>query len=75
MSMNGMGGLNYKNIKQYLDLDTQFLTNSVITQLTLNPIDFYNVQVPPWKLEVINERAEEQVLDSCVEFPWTPQLL
>jgi len=73
--MNGMGGLNYKNIKQYLDLDTQFLTNSVVTQLTLNPIDFYNVQVPPWKLEVINERAEEQVLDSCVEFPWTPQLL
>ena len=39
--MKGMGGLNNKNIKQYLDLDTQFLTNSVITQLTLNPIDFY----------------------------------
>jgi len=30
-------------------------------------------QVPP--PEVIDERAEEQVLDSCVEFPWTPQLL
>ena len=45
--MKGMWGLNYKNIKQYLDLDTQFLTNSVLTQLTLNPIDFYTVQVPP----------------------------
>ena len=46
MIMKGMGGLNYKNIKQYLDLDTQFLTNSVITQLTLNQIiDFDTVQV------------------------------